>query len=68
MIALCDGEIIAQGPPEEAFRHEETLRRTFVKPPAVTALGNRLGLEPLPLSLEAAVDLLAPALRETSRT
>jgi energy-coupling factor transporter ATP-binding protein EcfA2 len=61
MIALCEGEIIAQGPPQEVFRQEETLRRTFVKPPAVTALGNRLGLEPPPLSLEAAVDQLAAA-------
>jgi energy-coupling factor transporter ATP-binding protein EcfA2 len=67
MIALCDGEIIAQGPPQDTFRQEETLRRTFVKPPAVTALGNRLGLDPPPLSLEAAVEQLAPALLETTR-
>jgi energy-coupling factor transport system ATP-binding protein len=58
MIALCDGEIIAEGPPEQTFRLEDTLRRTFVKPPAVTALGNRLGLEPRPLSLDAAFDML----------
>jgi energy-coupling factor transport system ATP-binding protein len=68
MIALCEGEIIAQGPPQQVFRQEETLRRTFVKPPAVTALGNRLGLDPPPLSLELAVDLLAPALLEAART
>jgi energy-coupling factor transport system ATP-binding protein len=58
MAALCDGELIAFGPPQQVFREEEVLRRTFVKPPAVTALGNRLGLEPRPLTLEDAVDRL----------
>jgi energy-coupling factor transport system ATP-binding protein len=66
MIALCEGEIIAQGSPEQAFRDEDVLRRTFVKPPAVTALGNRLGLEPRPLSLEEAVDMLARAVPQTA--
>jgi energy-coupling factor transport system ATP-binding protein len=66
MIALCEGEIIAQGPPQRVFREEDVLRRTFVKPPAVTALGNRLGLEPRPLSLEEAVDMLAPQVPETA--
>ncbi|HEY3058296.1 MAG TPA: ABC transporter ATP-binding protein [Chloroflexota bacterium] len=66
MIALCEGEIITQGSPQQAFREEDILRRTFVKPPAVTALGNRLGLEPRPLSLEEAVDMLAPAVQETA--
>lgn len=64
MIALCEGEVIAQGPPQQTFRQEDALRRTFVKPPAVTSLGNRLGLEPRPLSLEAAVDMLAPSFSE----
>ena len=67
MIALCDGEIIAQGPPQRAFREEEILRRTFVKPPAVTALGNRLGFDPPPLTLDEAVQLLTTALLETTQ-
>jgi energy-coupling factor transport system ATP-binding protein len=53
--ALCQGELIAFGSPEQVFRDEELLRRTFVKPPPVTALGNRLGLEPRPLTLDQAV-------------
>ncbi|HYW27378.1 MAG TPA: ATP-binding cassette domain-containing protein [Terriglobales bacterium] len=53
--ALCQGELIAFGTPEQVFRDEELLRRTFVKPPPVTALGNRLGLEPRPLTLDEAV-------------
>ena len=60
MAALCEGELIAFGPPERVFRDEQLLRRTFVKPPAVTALGNRLGLEPRPLTLDDAVARFAP--------
>src|SRR5205823_12089561 len=64
MAALCEGELIAFGPPQEVFRDEEGLRRTFVKPPAVTALGNRLGLEPRPLTLEDLLERLAgPSLK-----
>ena len=55
MAALCDGEVIAFGPPQQVFRDERLLRKTFVKPPAVTALGNRLGLEPRPLTIDEAV-------------
>jgi energy-coupling factor transport system ATP-binding protein len=58
MAALCEGRLIAFGPPNQVFRDEVLLRRTFVKPPAVTALGNRLGIEPLPLTLEDAIDRL----------
>jgi energy-coupling factor transport system ATP-binding protein len=55
MAALCEGELLAFGAPEQVFRDEALLRRTFVKPPPVTALGNRLGLEPRPLTLDDAV-------------
>lgn len=68
MAALCEGRLIAFGRPEQVFRDEELLRRTFVKPPAVTALGNRLGLEPRPLTIEDALDRLAgPALKVAER-
>jgi len=59
MAALCQGELLAFGPPEQVFRDEALLRRTFVKPPPVTALGNRLGLEPRPLTLDEAVPRFA---------
>lgn len=68
MAALCEGRLIAFGRPEQVFRDEELLRQTFVKPPAVTALGNRLGLEPRPLTIEDALDRLAgPALKVAER-
>ncbi|TMD90921.1 MAG: ATP-binding cassette domain-containing protein [Chloroflexi bacterium] len=64
MAALCEGRLIAFGPPDQVFRDEELLRRTYVKPPAVTALGNRLGMEPRPLTLEDALERLAgPSLK-----
>ena len=64
MAALCEGRLIAFGPPDQVFRDEELLRRTFVKPPAVTALGNRLGMEPRPLTLEDMLERLAgPSLK-----
>jgi energy-coupling factor transport system ATP-binding protein len=54
VVALHGGRVIAFGPPEDIFRQETVLRRTMVKPPAVVALGNRLGLNPPPLTLEEA--------------
>jgi energy-coupling factor transport system ATP-binding protein len=59
MAVLCQGELLAFGPPEQVFREEDVLRRTYVKPPPVTALGNRLGLEPRPLTLDEATALFA---------
>jgi energy-coupling factor transporter ATP-binding protein EcfA2 len=70
VVALNEGEVLAFGPPEVVFRDEDRLRSTFVKPPSVTALGNRLGLEPRPLTLEQAAEALAGALsavREVAR-
>lgn len=64
MAALCEGRLIAFGPPDQVFRDEALLRRTYVKPPAVTALGNRLGIEPRPLTLEDALErLVGPSLK-----
>jgi energy-coupling factor transporter ATP-binding protein EcfA2 len=63
---LCEGELIAFGEPEAVFREEALLRRTHVKPPSITALGNRLGLEPRPLSVEEAVARLAPSSLEVA--
>ena len=66
VVALNEGEIISFGPPHAVFRDEETLRRTFVKPPAIAALGNRLGLVPPPLTLEEAVEEILVASGEAA--
>jgi len=60
MIALCEGEIIAEGPPQQTFRQETRCAKR---------LSNRRGdvsrvtdlASSTPLSLEAAVDMLAPS-------
>ncbi|HET7876542.1 MAG TPA: ABC transporter ATP-binding protein [Methylomirabilota bacterium] len=65
--ALCEGELIAFGPPAEVFRDEPNLRRTFVKPPPVTALANRLGLYPLPLTLDDAEARMTAAFRQVAQ-
>lgn len=59
VIALGEGEVLAFGPPQTVFRDEAVLRRTFVKPPSVTALGNRLDLEPRPLTLADALEAVS---------
>lgn len=64
VVALNEGEVIAFGSPRSVFSDEETLRRTFVKPPAVASLGNRLGLVPPPLTLEEAVQGILEATGE----
>jgi energy-coupling factor transport system ATP-binding protein len=59
ILVLGEGRELAFGPPQTVFRDEEVLRQTYVKPPSVTALGNRLHLEPRPLTLPDAVDALS---------
>ncbi len=66
MAVLCEGQVIAFGRPETVFREEALLRRTFVKPPPITALGNRLDMEPRPLSVDQAVERLAPSRLEVA--
>jgi energy-coupling factor transport system ATP-binding protein len=38
VVALCDGQILIDGPSREVFAQPQLLRRTFVKPPQVTRL------------------------------
>lgn len=66
VVALNEGEVISFGPPRAVFSDEDTLRRTFVKPPAVAALGNRLGLKPPPLALDEAIEAILDARREVA--
>lgn len=43
VVALCEGKILLDGPTREVFARPEELRRTFVKPPQVTRLGQAWG-------------------------
>jgi energy-coupling factor transport system ATP-binding protein len=42
-VIVVDGEIVMDGPTREVFRHEEDLRRFFLKPPQIVSLANALG-------------------------
>ena len=45
IIALKDGEIIADGPPERVFLEAENLEETNIRPPQITQLGAALNAE-----------------------
>lgn len=58
VIAMCQGQVLLDGPPRELFAQREILATTFVKPPSVTELALELGITPPPLSVEEAVLML----------
>jgi energy-coupling factor transport system ATP-binding protein len=68
IVAMCEGKILLDGPPRTVFAQEEILAKTFVEPPPVTRLALRLGLEPVPLTVAEAVDVLTgPVEREAAK-
>lgn len=42
-VALCQGKILLDGPTREVFSQPDVLAETFVQPPQITCLGQRLG-------------------------
>lgn len=62
VVALCQGEVLIDAPPAEAFGHPDLLRRTFLKPPQITELALSMG-EPPALTVAA----LAQRLEVTER-
>lgn len=55
IVTMCQGEILIDGTPREVFAQEDLLAKTFVEPPPITRLGARLGMIPLPLTVDEAV-------------
>lgn len=41
-VAMCQGEILLDGPTPEVFRQAETLKKTFIRPPPVCLLAQEL--------------------------
>jgi energy-coupling factor transport system ATP-binding protein len=41
-VALCEGKILLDGPTREVFSQPDVLAKTFVQPPQITRLGQRL--------------------------
>lgn len=54
VIALRQGEILLDAPPREIFAQPDVLEQTFVKPPMVTQLALKLGIDPPPLNVNEA--------------
>lgn len=52
VVALGEGEVLLDGPPQEVFSRTETLAETDVDPPVVTRIGNRLDLPRTVLSID----------------
>lgn len=59
VIALCDGEVLLDGTPREVFGQPDTLARTDVTPPAITRIGQRLGLEVPVLTIDELFERVA---------
>lgn len=67
VVVIGDGEVIADGPPEEVFLREEHLERTNVRPPQIAQLASVLReratdttLDEMWLSVDDARDALLP--------
>lgn len=55
-VAMRDGQIILDGPTTEVFRQPEVLETTYVKPPAMSRLGQHLGIADSILTTDAMAD------------
>jgi len=51
VVVLKDGEILCEGTPKEVFSQVETLEKTYLKPPQVTRLSQRLAEYGLPSTM-----------------
>jgi energy-coupling factor transporter ATP-binding protein EcfA2 len=56
VIVMGQGEVLLDGSMREVFSQPEILAKTFVQPPQLVRLGVELNLDPLPFSVEEAVD------------
>lgn len=66
VVVLDDGDIIADDAPESVFADLEVLERANLRPPQVVRLGEKLGLDPAPLTVEAFIDRLEATDRSPS--
>lgn len=62
-IVLCRGEILLDGPTREVFAQTEILEQTFIRPPQITQLAQRLAARGIPVKgTELSVEELAATL------
>lgn len=64
ILAMCEGQVLLDGTPRQVFAEEEALAKTFVAPPPITQLALRLGVGPLPMTIDEGVECFDAALRK----
>jgi len=57
-VALCEGKILIDGPTREVFKEIDLLSHTFVQPPQITLLGERLGFNRAILTVGEAEEII----------
>jgi len=67
VIAMHQGEILIDGEPGEVFAQTDVLAKTFVQPPPVARLALRLGMNPVPVNVEQAVQMFYQLLSHESK-
>ncbi|MBS7623736.1 ABC transporter, partial [Candidatus Bathyarchaeota archaeon] len=66
-VALCEGRVLIEGETREVFGNVDLLFHTFVQPPQITLLGERLGFNPPVLSVHEAETNILERLGMSSR-
>ncbi|MFA5405871.1 MAG: ATP-binding cassette domain-containing protein [Candidatus Nanoarchaeia archaeon] len=56
VVMMCNGGIIFDGSPREAFTKNDLLKRTYLQPPLVTQLSQSLGLKKDVLTIDEFID------------
>jgi energy-coupling factor transport system ATP-binding protein len=59
VIVMGEGEVLRDAPPATVFADGDLLSSTGLRPPQIAALGDRLGVDPSVLTVDAMVDALA---------
>jgi energy-coupling factor transport system ATP-binding protein len=58
VVVMGEGEVLADAPPATVFADVDLLSSTRLRPPQIAELGDRLGVDPSVLTVDAMVDVL----------
>lgn len=56
VVVLCKGRVILDGSPEEVFSQPKELSQSFVSPPPITRVAQRIGLDATPFTIDTFID------------
>lgn len=54
VVTMCQGQVLIDGQTREVFSQIDLLSHTFVQPPQITVFGDKLGFNPVVLTIEEA--------------